>query len=409
MENVKYIGWFKFKSKMTYNHTFIHSSRRVRQTLRSLATIQSFMYSFLIFILFIICLDISFGQDKILKDAFKNHFLIGVALNSNQVLEKDKIATEIVKKHFNSITSENDLKWESIHPQPDKYDFEAADRFVEFGEKNNMFIIGHTLVWHAQTPRWVFQDSSGKSVDRVTLLNQMKDHIQTVVGRYKSKVKGWDVVNEALNEDGSLRQSLWMKIIGEDYLTKAFEYAHEADPDAELYYNDYSLENKPKRDGAVALIKKLQSQGIKISGVGLQGHYKMDWPTSAQLDSTIKDFAALGVKIMITELDIDVLPYQDISAEVTLNVEVKGEMDPYKKGLPDSAETALADSYKDLFEVLVKNKDKVSRVTFWGVTDKNSWLNNWPVPGRTNYPLLFDRSGKPKMAFDAVIKTVTDF
>jgi endo-1,4-beta-xylanase len=207
-----------------------------------------------------------------------------------------------------------------------------------------------------------------------------------------------------LDEDGTLRQSPWLKIIGEDYLVKAFEFAHEADPEAELYYNDFSLENKPKRDGAVLLIKKLQSQGIKIAGVGLQGHYKMDWPTSAQLDSTIRDFAALGVKIMLTELDIDVLPYKNISAEITLNVEMKGEIDPYNKGLPDSAETALADRYKDLFEVLVKNKDNVSRVTFWGVTDKDSWLNNWPVRGRTNYPLLFDRNGEPKPAYEAVLK-----
>lgn len=357
-------------------------------------------------ILLLGCTDSQTQNITSLKDVFQDHFLIGVALNSDQVLEKDKITSEIVKKHFNTITSENDLKWESIHPLPDKYNFEAADRFVEFGEKNNMFIIGHTLVWHAQTPRWVFQDSSGKSVDREILLNQMKDHIRTVVGRYKGKVKGWDVVNEALNDDGSLKQSQWMKIIGEDYLLKAFEYAHETDPDAELYYNDYSLENEPKRKGAIALIKKLQSQGIKIAGVGLQGHYKMDWPTSAQLDSTIKDFAVLGIKIMITELDIDVLPYKNISAEVTLRMEMKDEFDPYKNGLPDSMQNSLAERYSDLFKVLVQNKNTVDRVTFWGVTDKESWLNYWPIRGRTNYPLLFDREGKEKPAYEAVINLV---
>jgi endo-1,4-beta-xylanase len=361
-------------------------------------------------ILSIVLLIISsktFSQEQpVLKDVFKEYFLIGAALNDAQVSGEDSLCTALVKKHFNTITSENILKWEYVHPKPDKYDFEPADRFVEFGEKNNMLIIGHTLVWHAQTPQWVFEDEHGKPVDRETLLNRMRNHIQTVVGRYKGRIKGWDVVNEALNEDGTLNQTPWMKIIGEEYIVKAFEYAHEADPDAELYYNDYSLENKPKRSGAVELIKKLQSQGIEIAGVGLQGHYKMDWPSAAQLDSTIKDFADLGVQIMLTEFDIDVLPYKDISAEVTLKVEMKGQIDPYKEGLPDSAQTALTVRYKDLFEILVKNKDKVKRVTFWGVTDTDSWLNNWPVHGRTNYPLLFDRGGNPKPAFDAVIRIV---
>ena len=359
-----------------------------------------------VFVFLITFSEIHTQEQPVLKDIFKNYFLIGAALNEAQVSGEDTLCAQIVKKHFNTITSENALKWEFIHPKPDMYNFEPADRFVEFGEKNNMVIMGHTLVWHAQTPRWVFENENGKPVDRETLLNRMKDHIQTVVSHYKRRIKGWDVVNEALNEDGTLRQSPWMKIIGEDYLVKAFEYAHNADPDAELYYNDYSLENIPKRDGAIALIKKLQSQGIEIAGVGLQGHYKMDWPTAAQLDSTIKDFAALGVKVMITELDIDVLPYKDISAEVTLKVEMKGKIDPYKGGLPDSAQAALADRYKDLFETLVKNKDNVKRVTFWGITDKNSWLNNWPVPGRSNYPLLFDRNGNPKPAFDAIIGIV---
>jgi len=350
------------------------------------------------------------AQDDItLKETFKDHFLIGAALNNAQFSGYDTLSADLVKKHFNTLTPENVLKWEPVHPQKDKYDFEAADRFVEFGQKNNMFIVGHTLVWHAQTPRWVFETDSNKAADRGTLLNRMKDHIMTVVGRYKGRIKGWDVVNEALNDDGTLRQSRWMKIIGEDYLLKAFEYAHEADPNAELYYNDYSLENEPKRKGAIALIKKLQSQGIKVTGVGLQGHYKMDWPTSAQLDSTIKDFASLGLKIMITELDIDVLPYKNISAEVTLRMEKKDEFDPYKNGLPDSVQNSLAGRYSDLFKVLVQNKNTVDRVTFWGVTDKESWLNYWPIRGRTNYPLLFDRSGRSKMAFDAVIKTVVDF
>jgi endo-1,4-beta-xylanase len=351
----------------------------------------------------------TFAQEQpALKDVFENYFFIGAALNTQQILGEDTVSSAIIGTQFNSITSENVLKWERIHPRLEEYDFELADRFVEVGEKKNMFIIGHTLVWHSQTPRWVFEDSSGEQVSREILLNRMRDHINTVVGRYKGRIKGWDVVNEALNEDGTLRNTQWMKIIGEDYLEKAFEFAHDADPDAELYYNDFSLENEPKRNGAIKLIKKLQSKGINIFGVGLQGHYKMDWPTPTQLDSTIKAFAELGIKVMITELDVDVLPYrwQNQGADIRFNIEMQEKLNPYKGGLPDSVQLSLAERYKDLFNVFVDNKEIVTRVTFWGVTDGDSWLNYWPVRGRTNYPLLFDRSGKPKPAYMAIIKIV---
>ena len=344
--------------------------------------------------------------NPVLKDVFKDYFMIGAALNQAQSSGKDMFSVNLVKKHFNTVTPENILKWESVHPEPEKYNFEPADTFVDFGKKNNLFIVGHTLIWHNQTPKWVFEDEQGNPVDRETLLNRMRSHIHTVIGRYKGRINGWDVVNEALDEDGTLRQSQWLEIIGDDYLIKAFEFAHEADPDAELYYNDYSLENEPKRNGAIKLIKKLLAEGVKIDGVGLQGHYKMDWPTTSQLDSTIKAFAALGIKIMITELDVDVLPYdwQNHGADITLNIELQEELNPYKNGLPDSVQQSLAKRYASLFDVLTNNNETVSRVTFWGVSDKDSWLNNWPVRGRMNYPLLFDRNGEPKPAFEAVIK-----
>ena len=344
--------------------------------------------------------------NPVLKDVFKDYFMIGAALNQAQSSGKDMFSVNLVKKHFNTVTPENILKWESVHPEPEKYNFEPADIFVDFGKKNNLFIVGHTLIWHNQTPKRIFEDEQGNPVDRETLLNRMRSHIHTVVGRYKGRINGWDVVNEALDEDGTLRQSQWLEIIGDDYLIKAFEFAHEADPDAELYYNDYSLENEPKRNGAIKLIKKLLAEGVKIDGVGLQGHYKMDWPTTSQLDSTIKAFAALGIKIMITELDVDVLPYdwQNHGADITLNIELQEELNPYKNGLPDSVQQSLAKRYASLFDVLTNNNETVSRVTFWGVSDKDSWLNNWPVRGRMNYPLLFDRNGEPKPAFEAVIK-----
>jgi len=219
-------------------------------------------------------------------------------------------------------------------------------------------------------------------------------------------VKGWDVVNEAVDEDGTLRKTPWLAIIGDDYVVKAFEFAHEADPDAELYYNDYSVENAPKRNGVIALIRKLQAAGVRVAAVGLQGHNKMAWPTVAQQDSTIAAIAVLGVKVNITELDIDVLPAATRSqaAEVTLSAAPEAGLNPYVARLPDSVQQALASRYADLFRVYLKHRGVINRVTFWGVTDGDSWLNGWPVRGRTSYPLLFDRAGRPKPAFDAVMR-----
>jgi endo-1,4-beta-xylanase len=218
-------------------------------------------------------------------------------------------------------------------------------------------------------------------------------------------VNGWDVVNEALDEDGTMRRSPWQRIIGDDYVAKAFEYAHEADPKAELYYNDYSLENEPKRKGGVELIRKLLAQGIPVTAVGLQGHYHMDWPTMEQLDATIAAFRALGVKVAITELDVDVLPAvrSGNSADISAKAEGGAASNPYVAGLPAAQQQALADRYAALFRVFLKHRDAITRVTFWGLTDRGSWLNDFPAAGRTNYPLLFDRAGKPKPAFDAVV------
>jgi endo-1,4-beta-xylanase len=341
-----------------------------------------------------------------LKDAFKGSFLIGAALNPAQFAERDARDAAIVKAQFDSISPEDVLKWERVHPEPGRYDFDLPDKYVAFGEKNHMFIVGHTLVWHQQTPKWVFEDAKGNPVDRETLLKRMREHILTVVGRYKGRINSWDVVNEALNDDGTLRQTPWLKIIGEEYIAKAFEFAHEADPKAEVQYNDYSLENEAKRNGAIELIRKLRAQGVPVTGVGLQGHYKIDWPSVDQVDATIAAFAKLGVKVMITELDVDVLPpaWQYHGADISANVELQPKLNPYTSGLPDSVQQTLAKRYSDLFGVFLKHRGVLSRVTLWGVTDASSWLNNWPVPGRTNYPLLFDRDGRPKPAFDAVIK-----
>lgn len=341
-----------------------------------------------------------------LKDVFRGSFLIGASLDLEQIFGWDFRADTIVEYHYNTITPENALKWERVHPARDTYDFVPADRYVAYGEKHGMFIVGHTLVWHAQVGQWVFEDGRGNPVGRDTLLARMRDHIFTVVGRYKGRIKGWDVVNEALNEDGTLRASPWLRLIGPDYIEKAFEYAHEADPSAELYYNDYSLENGPKRAGAVALIRKLRAEGVPVTGVGLQHHDRLDWPSVAQIDSTIDAFASLGVKVMVTELDVNVLPaprrYR--GADVSFSAESEARLNPYTLGLPDSVQQALAQRYAELFAAFRRHSGVLTRVTFWNVTDRDSWLNDFPVRNRTAYPLLFDRTYRPKPAFYAVVR-----
>ena len=347
------------------------------------------------------------GAETALKDAFKNDFRIGAALNPAQFSEANAAEAALVKRQFNSITPENVLKWGLVHPALGRFDFAPADRYVEFGVQNKMFIVGHTLIWHAQTPDWVFQDDQGRPLDRDALLARMREHIFAVAGRYRGKIGGWDVVNEALAEDGRLRESPWKKIIGDDYLLKAYQFAHEADPAAELYYNEFNLEHAAKRAGAVALIQQLQAQGVPIAAVGLQGHYKLDWPSTNEISETIEAFATLGVKVMITELDVDVLPAatKRTGAEVSLNLAPQAHLNPYTNGLPETVQRQLTQRYADLFTVFLQHRDQINRVTFWGVADGDSWLNNWPVRGRTSYPLVFDRNCQPKPAFQAIIGT----
>ncbi len=342
-----------------------------------------------------------------LKEAFKEKFLIGAALNPAQFTEQNVAQAGLIKRQFNSITPENEMKWERIHPELERYDFTHSDRYVEFGEKNDMFIIGHTLIWHSQTPKWVFEDGKGGPAGRDTLLARMSNHIHTVVGRYKGRVKGWDVVNEALDEDGSLRQSPWLKILGADYLVQAFEFAQAADPKAELYYNDYGLESERKRLGAIRLVERLQRAGVEVTAVGVQGHYGLDGPKNEEIEQTIVAFSQLGIKVAITELDVNVLPtpMEAYVADISLNFAAEEKWNPYRDGLSRELEEALARRYKELFKIFLKHRQCVSRVTVWGVTDGDSWLNDWPIRGRTNYPLLFDRKGRPKAAYEAIMRS----
>ncbi|WP_084596035.1 endo-1,4-beta-xylanase [Flavobacterium beibuense] len=330
---------------------------------------------------------------KTFKDAFKDKFYIGVAINRRQALQKNEKETTLIKQYFNSISPENDLKWENIHPSQGIYNFDPADSYVKTGTESDMFIIGHTLVWHSQTPDWVFTDEQENLLTREELLKRMKDHIDTVVSRYKGKIKGWDVVNEALNEDGSLRDSKWRTIIGDDYIEKAFEFAHAADPEAELYYNDYNLYKTEKRSGAIKIVNSLKEKGIPIKAVGEQGHYNLDRASLQDIEATIQDFIKAGVNVNFTELDISVLPEAnaDATADVANSEIYKEELNPYADGLPTEVENRLAQRYGSIFKLFVKYEKHIDRITFWGLSDADTWLNNWPVRGRTNYPLPFNR------------------
>jgi endo-1,4-beta-xylanase len=331
-------------------------------------------------------------QDVALKDLMPQGTVIGVAINQRQSDGVDTAAVDLITKQFNQISPENLLKFQSVHPAADRYTFDAQDRYVQFGLDRHMQVVGHNLVWHSQTPRWVFEGTNGAPADRDTLLSRMRDHIHTVVGRYKGKIHGWDVVNEAVDEDGSLRKTPWHDGIGDDYVAKAFEFAHEADPDAELYYNDYNLEKPAKRAGVIRLVKDLQARGLRIDGIGNQGHWRLDTPTIDEIQETLTDLHGTGLKVMYSELDINLLPQAARGADPAV-------ANPYANGLPEEKQQELARRYADIFRVIVTHHDWVSRVTFWGLSDADSWLNR----GRMNFPLLWDRQRQPKPAFQAVV------
>lgn len=341
-----------------------------------------------------------------LKEAFSGKFYMGVAMDSAQIIGIDTAGIRIIKQHFNSVVAENCMKSEVIQPKEGEFNFTLADQFVNFGEKNDMFTIGHVLIWHSQAPAWFFTDKNGKDVSREVLIQRMKTHISTLVGRYKGKVKSWDVVNEAINDDGSWRENKFYQIIGKEYVKLAFQFAYEADSSADLIYNDYSMALPGRREGVVKMVKELQQQGIKITGIGMQCHIHLNSPPVDEFEKSLVAFAELGVKVMITEMDISVLPTLNTNdgADISTNYQYDKSLNPYSDKLSDSVATALANRYISFFKLFLKHQDKISRVTVWGVNDSQSWLNNWPVHGRTDYPLLFDRNFKPKPFVQTIIQ-----
>ncbi|WP_025764609.1 endo-1,4-beta-xylanase [Dyadobacter tibetensis] len=347
-----------------------------------------------------------FGQvsGPSLKTAFQQDFLIGTALNGRQISERNEKETQLIIREYNAITPENVMKSGPIHPEPNLFNFEASDRYVAFGVKHGMYIVGHTLIWHSQLPSYVQHIRNADSLSHF-----MKGHIETVAGRYAGKIKSWDVLNEALEEDGSLRKSIFLQLLGEDYIAKAFEWAAQADPGAELYYNDYGIERPEKRKGAIKLIKSLQAKGLRIDGVGIQGHWGLNGNNLYDIENSIIEFSRLGIKVAFTELDISVLPHPSgvTTADISQNYAQDPKMNPYREGLPQAIQMAQAKRYEDIFKIFIKHKEKISRVTFWGAHDGQSWLNGWPIKNRTNYPLLHDRDLMPKPAYTSILNLKT--
>ena len=345
-----------------------------------------------------------------LKTAFEGNFLIGTALDYPALQGRAPMDVAIATRHFNALTPGNSMKPDTLQRTEGQFNFADGDRLVEIAEQSGATPIGHVLVWHEQTPGWFFQAPDGQPPSRELALSRMRQHIATVVGHYKGRVKQWDVVNEALSDTPGevLRPTPWLKAIGEDYIAQAFRAAHQADPDAILIYNDYNIERSYKRPKALQLLKSLLEQKVPIHAVGIQCHWRMDNPDFAEVEESIKQFAALGLKVMITELDIGVLPTQyqgaNIAARETMTPEQEAVMNPYTKGLPEDVAQRHAERYRQAFAMFGRHRDVIGRVTLWGSHDGDSWLNNFPVRGRTDYPLLFDRQGKPKPALEAVRK-----
>lgn len=346
------------------------------------------------------------SHEATLKSALADKFHIGTALNSWHIAGRDSMAHEVITRHFDAIVAENCMKSMYLQPREGEFRFHEADAFVRFGEEHHMHITGHCLIWHSQLPRWFFTDDEGNDVSPEVLRQRMKSHISTVVGRYKGRIKGWDVVNEAIMEDGSYRRSKFYEILGEEFIPLAFQYAHEADPDAELYYNDYNMYFPGKRDAVCRLVGELKARGLRIDAVGMQGHVDMRHPSLEEFEASINAFADAGVKVMVTEFDMSALPSPWQSANLSDTLSYEQRMNPYADGLPEAVAAEWNERMMQYFQLFLAHADDITRVTLWGVTDAGSWKNNFPVRGRTDYPLLFDRQYQPKAVVQQIIETV---
>lgn len=346
------------------------------------------------------------ANDVGLKDHFKDDFLVGTMLSNEILTEPDAKHQAIVTKDFNAITAENCMKWEGIQPSKGDFTWELADKFIEYGVANQINIVGHVLVWHSQTPDYVFNNWLGKPRSAKSLGEMMQKHIHALAGRYAGKIWAWDVVNEAVTDDGKWRESPWFKILGEDFIRLAFNTAREVDDKALLVYNDYNMHLPKKRDFIAAFTRYFKTSGMPIDAIGMQGHVGLDFPDFKELERSIIAYGKTGLKVHFTELDIDVLPaaWDYIGAEISTEFEYSDKLNPYVDGLPKDIEQKLTDRYREFFTLCLKHRDIIERVSLWGVHDGENWKNGFPVKGRTNYPLLFDRKLEPKPAYYELFK-----
>jgi len=328
-----------------------------------------------------------------LKDFYQSYFSIGVAVGVKNLVGDE---AKLIKKQFNSLTAENAMKMGPIQPREGFFYWKDADSIVNFAVKNGIKIRGHNLCWHEQTPNWFFKGRDGKEVTKDVLLQRLKDHITAVVSRYKGKIYAWDVVNEAIDDDPAkfMRDSKWYQICGEDFIVKAFEYAHAADPQAKLYYNDYNTERPEKRERIYKLLKSLKDKGVPVDGVGLQAHWSLQEPTEMELRTAIERYSSLGLKIQFTEVDMSIYPWEKNKRD-----RKPGESDEFTAELQQKQ----AEQYAMVFKLFREYKDVITNVTFWNISDRHSWLDEYPVMGRKNYPLLFDSHLQPKKAYWEVI------
>lgn len=320
-----------------------------------------------------------------LKDAYKDLFKIGVAVNP-ALLEEDG---ELIRTQFNSLTAENHMKPEELQPEEGVFTFEKADVLVDFAKENDMALRGHTLLWHNQTPNWFFEDGD-KVASRELALERMKAHIDAVLARYTDGFYAWDVVNEVIEDKGStiLRESKWSTIVGDDFIQKAFEYAREASPNMGLYINDYNESHPAKRDKYYALIKDLVDKGTPIDGVGLQAHWGIEDPSLDNIREAIEMYASLGLTLQVTEMDVSMFNFDDKRTDLTQPTEEMLEIQ--------------AERYDGFFKLFREYSDHIDSVTLWAPSDRYNWLHDFPVRGRRNWPMVFDENYQPKESFNRI-------
>lgn len=321
-----------------------------------------------------------------LSGQYKKYFNVGVALDANKI-GRYKI---ILEQHFNSVTSENNMKFAVIHSERERFDWQEADKLVEYANDNGKYMRGHTLIWHEQLPEWVL-NSNGRIITRESALSVMEKHISEIVSRYKGKVNCWDVVNEVVDDENDfLRKTKWLTAIGEDYISKAFHYAREADSNVELFLNEYNGNIKEKQDKIYMLVERLKREDVPINGVGIQGHYSIFYPTLDEIRAEIERYAKLGLQIHITELDISLFEYTDKRTDFNV-----APLDRVKR---------QEEKYNKIFEIYRQYSDVITNVTLWGVADDCTWLDDFPVKGRKDWPLLFDVQLKPKKVLYSLMK-----